>query len=110
MFGLQPLRHTPTLPKDQLLALWAGIGAFRPVMAGSWFGRSCPTPAIAPKREGALGRKKSGHLLRRQLLFDDLVGADEEGLWHGEAERLGGLEVDDHSELGRLHHRQIGGL
>ena len=27
-----------------------------------------------------------------------------------EAERLGGLEVDDQLELGRLHDRQVGGL
>ena len=27
-----------------------------------------------------------------------------------EAERLGGLEVDDQFEFGRLHHRQVGGL
>ena len=29
---------------------------------------------------------------------------------HGEAERLGGLEVDDQLELGRLLDRQVGGL
>ena len=29
---------------------------------------------------------------------------------HVEAERLGGLEVDDELELGRLLHRQVGGL
>src|ERR1700732_1865014 len=27
--------------------------------------------------------------------FDDLVGALEERLWHGETERRGGLDVDD---------------
>ena len=27
-----------------------------------------------------------------------------------EAERLGGLEIDHQLELGRLHHRQVGGL
>ena len=29
---------------------------------------------------------------------------------HLEAERLGGLQVDDELELGRLHDRQVGGL
>src|SRR4051812_24893925 len=40
--------------------------------------------------------------------FDDLVGAGEERLRHGEAERLRGLEVDYQLEFGRLLDRQIG--
>ena len=35
-------------------------------------------------------------------LFDDLVDAREEPRRHGEAERLGRLEVDHQLELGRL--------
>src|SRR5271165_247956 len=42
--------------------------------------------------------------------FDDLVGAGEERLWHGQAERRGGLEIDDQLERGRLLDRQIGRL
>src|SRR5215208_1376279 len=42
--------------------------------------------------------------------FDDLVGAGEQRLRHGEAERVSGLQVDHQFELGRLLDRQIGRL
>jgi len=45
-----------------------------------------------------------------RLLFDDLVGAGENRWRHGEAELLGGLEVDHQLEGRRLLDRQIGGL
>jgi hypothetical protein len=35
-------------------------------------------------------------------LFDHLVGGNEQGLRHGEAERLGGLQINDKLELGGL--------
>ena len=50
---------------------------------------------------------KSGHQRR---LFDHLVGAGEQRRRHGEAERLGGLEIDHQLELGRRLHRQVGWL
>src|SRR5262245_13370863 len=43
-------------------------------------------------------------------LFDHLVGNGEHSGRERDAERLGGLEVDDELELGRLNHRQIGRL
>ena len=46
----------------------------------------------------------------RGASFDHLVGAGEQRVWHGEAERLSGLEIDSNVELGRLHDWKIGGL
>src|SRR4029077_18851901 len=43
-------------------------------------------------------------------LFDNRVGAQQQGRGHVEAKRPGGLEVDYKLELGRLHDRQIGWL
>ena len=47
---------------------------------------------------------------RHGPLFDHLVGAGEERRWNGEAEGLGGLEVDRQLEFGWLLHWQIGRL
>jgi hypothetical protein len=43
-------------------------------------------------------------------LFDYLVGAHEQRWRHLEAERLGGLHINDQLDLRGLMHRQIGGL
>src|SRR6266568_150431 len=48
--------------------------------------------------------------LRLAHSFDHLVGSAEECGRHSEAERLGGLQVDNEFELGRLLHRQVCGL
>jgi hypothetical protein len=41
------------------------------------------------------------HMQRSKLrLFDHLVGAGENRIRHGQAEGLGGLEIDDELELG----------
>ena len=43
-------------------------------------------------------------------LFDHLVGAREHGRRHGEVERLGGDQIYNEVEFGRLLDRKIGGL
>ena len=43
-------------------------------------------------------------------LFDHLVGGSEQRGRHGEFKRLGGLEIDDEIEFGRLLDRDIAGL
>jgi hypothetical protein len=40
-------------------------------------------------------------------LLDHLVGAHQEGLGNGQAERLGGFHVDDQLDLGRLFDRKV---
>jgi hypothetical protein len=43
----------------------------------------------------------------RNNLFDHLVGIGEQWRRHVEAERLGGSQIDDEIEFGRLLYRQI---
>ena len=41
-------------------------------------------------------------------LLDDLIGANEDGLWHGQAKLLGCLEIDHKLESSRPLDRKIG--
>jgi hypothetical protein len=42
--------------------------------------------------------------------FDHLVGEGEQGRRHGDAKRIGGLEVDDELKFCGLLNRQVGWL
>jgi len=53
----------------------------------------------------ALCHKRTFALQQKAPSFDQLVGSDEQLVWHCQPERLGGLEVDRQLELGRLHYR-----
>src|SRR6516225_11840294 len=47
---------------------------------------------------------------RRRLLFNNLISAGKERMWHSEAKRLGGLEVDHQLVFGRALHWKVVGL
>ena len=47
---------------------------------------------------------------QKDALVDHLGGANKKRVWYGEAERLGGLEVDHELEFGGPHDRQVGGF
>ncbi len=55
----------------------------------------------AERRVLRSSRRRAG-AQARAVSFDHLVGAGEDRLRHGQAERLGGLEIDDQLEFGRL--------
>src|SRR5215472_14119232 len=63
-----------------------------------------------PELVGALRAERERPFTLNGLLFDDLVSAGEDRRRDGEAERLGGLEIDDQLEGRWLLDRQIGRL
>jgi hypothetical protein len=69
--------------------------------------------------EGCCARAESGHVValpssattsRLHIVIRSPLGAQQEGLGDFQAERLGGPEVDDKVELGRLFDRKIARL
>jgi hypothetical protein len=47
---------------------------------------------------------------QQSISFNDLVGTQQERLGDRQAERLGGREIDDKLELGRLFDRKVSGF
>jgi len=54
--------------------------------------------------------RRQSHSYLASGLFDHLVGADEERQRKGDAERFGGLQINDQLKLRSLHNRQVGRL
>jgi hypothetical protein len=50
---------------------------------------------VAPLRTGAWGHKRPPASQQVALLFDNLVGGGKERWRHVEADRFGGLEIDE---------------
>src|SRR2546427_2333718 len=59
-----------------------------------------------------LGRTSTGWIAPACLAhsLDHLVGKRKQLVRHREAERLGGFEIDDQLELGRLFDRKLAGI
>jgi hypothetical protein len=84
---------------------------FIPFRLDQWIGRIAGS-LLALDGSQSVGATLSFHAAPQQLatLFDHLVGKRELRRRHGEAERLGGLEVEYELKFGGLHDRQIGRL
>src|SRR5205807_6286497 len=61
---------------------------------------------MMPQMEASINHDK----VNSAASFDDLVGAGEQRLRHGEAEGLGGFEVDHQLKFARLLDRQVARL
>src|SRR5438477_2416777 len=85
----------------------AGVGHVRPNKERGASDRVAPFPAVPC---GSGRGVRSTLSCRSSSSLDHLVGVSEERLRHGEAERLGGLEVNYQLEFGRFLYRQIGGI
>jgi hypothetical protein len=58
------------------------------------FERTCRDVGLVPTTDSCTAADAS--------LFDHLVGAGEQRMWHSEPERLGGLEIAAHNKPRRL--------
>src|SRR5258708_29431759 len=75
-------------------------------------GRCSPVsgPISVRSDRGSLGQLRTHAVQQIPLLFYHLVGSGEECLADGEADRLGGFQIDHQLELGRILNRQIAHL
>src|SRR5262245_134597 len=78
--------------------------------AASINGAMASTAPAAPAARWRKFRRKSFIFEPPFTSFDHLVGAGENRVWHGQAEGLGGLEIDDELEPGRQLDRQLARL
>jgi hypothetical protein len=85
------------------------VRRWRPRSPTVRFSLHCRHIAALP-RTAASCQEETLALQKTAPLFDHLVGANEKRLRHGQAERLGGLEIDHQLELGGGLIRQLAGL
>src|SRR5437870_754166 len=69
--------------------------------------RRLPRAWVGRKSRGPVSSSRVGRTPVHNS-FDDLIGASKDRLRYGEAECLGGLEIDDQLEFGRLLDWQVG--
>jgi hypothetical protein len=69
-----------------------------------------PVRAAVRARRAAMPPRCPAEASTRVASFDDFVGAGEDRWRDRQPERLGGVEIDDQLEPGRLRDRQIGGI
>src|SRR5262249_6783702 len=100
------------LGQKQTFALHQLMSALPPLATAKADTRKWSCPLYPRKQTCAVQEAMSalGHKRTYGHSFDHLVGASEQRLRHGEAERFGGLEIDRKLELGRLRDRQVSRL